>query len=76
MDFNTSDIATNLAKYIHAEADGDNNVKLYIKHDGLESGTVGSSTADMLINLTVTNAANANALAALLNDNNLNEYYF
>ena len=30
----------------------------------------------MLINLTVTNAANANALAALLNDNNLNEYYF
>ena len=76
MDFNTSDIATNLAKYIHAEADGDNNVKLYIKHDGLESGTVGNSTADMLINLTVTNAANANALAALLNDNNLNEYYF
>jgi Ca2+-binding RTX toxin-like protein len=76
MDFNTSDIATNLAKYIHAEVDGDSNVKLYIKHDGLESGIVDSSTADMLINLTVTSAANANALAALLNDNNLNEYYF
>jgi hypothetical protein len=26
MDFNTSDIATNLAKYIHAEVDGDSNV--------------------------------------------------
>ena len=76
MDFNTSDIAANLAKYIHAEVDGDSNVKLYIKHDGLESGIVDSSTADMLINLTVTSAANANALAALLNDNNLNEYYF
>jgi hypothetical protein len=37
---------------------------------------VDSSTADMLINLTVTSAANANALSALLNDNNLNEYYF
>jgi hypothetical protein len=47
---------------------------LYIKilrpGPGLESGIVDSSTADMLINLTVTSAANANALAAFLIDSN------
>ncbi|WP_158009463.1 M10 family metallopeptidase C-terminal domain-containing protein, partial [Bathymodiolus thermophilus thioautotrophic gill symbiont] len=60
--------AASLAKYIYAEADAgaDTNVKLYIKSDGVSTGTVSDSNADMLINLTVVDATAQSALVAAL----------
>ncbi|CAB5500793.1 beta strand repeat-containing protein, partial [Bathymodiolus thermophilus thioautotrophic gill symbiont] len=68
--------AASLAKYIYAEADADvdTNVKLYIKSDGVSTGTVSDSDADMLINLTVVDATAQSALVAALVDSNLGEY--
>ncbi|CAB5494272.1 hypothetical protein [Bathymodiolus thermophilus thioautotrophic gill symbiont] len=67
--------AASLAKYIHAEADADNstNIKLYIKSDGISTGTVSASNADMLINFTV-DATNQSSIVAAFIDNNLSEY--
>jgi uncharacterized protein YneR len=65
-----------LAKYIHDEIDTSvaTNVKLYIKTDGVSTGIVNSSNANMLINFTVADAAAQSALVAALNDNTFGEY--
>ncbi|CAC9556417.1 hypothetical protein, partial [uncultured Gammaproteobacteria bacterium] len=70
-----TDVAS-LAKYIHAEIDTSvaTNVKLYIKTDGVSTGIVNSSNANMLINFTVADAAAQSALVAALNDNTFGEY--
>jgi hypothetical protein len=48
-------------------------VKLYIKTDGVSTGIVNSSNANMLINFTVADAAAQSALVAALNDNTFGE---
>jgi diadenosine tetraphosphate (Ap4A) HIT family hydrolase len=70
-----TDVAS-LAKYIHAEIDTSvaTNVKLYLNTDGVSTGIVNSTNANMLINFAVADAAAQSALVAALNDNTFGEY--